>query len=101
MENSLDDALRSLAVAIGIDSVAHGIVSGLVGQEALRFSVDDVLVRADEAYCSGFDGFRPFGRIAQDQDGLAQGRRFFLDAAGVGEDQAESPEDANKAYNSR
>ena len=71
MENSLDDALRSLAVAIGIDSVAHGIVSGLVGQEPLRFGIDDILVRADEAYRAGFDGFRPFGRIAQDQDRLA------------------------------
>ena len=66
MENSLDDALRCFAVAIGIDGVAHGIVSVLVGQEALRFGLDDILVRTDEAYCSGFDGFRPFGRIAQD-----------------------------------
>ncbi len=55
-------------------------------------------MRADEADRPGFHGFRPFRRIAQDQNRFAKRRRFFLDAAGIGQYQIAEAHEVGKGF---
>ena len=49
-------------------------------------------------YRAGIYGFRPFCRIAQDQNGFAERRGFFLDAAGIGEDETAMMHKVGKGF---
>ena len=45
------------------------------------------MIGSDEFDGAGFDGFGALGFLAKDEDGLAEGGSFFLDAAGIGDEQ--------------
>ena len=72
---------RRLAVAV------EGLVGG--GRfERADGGGDAVAVRAGQDVPAGFDGFDPFGFVAQGNTGNFQPVGLFLHAAGVGEEHA-------------
>ena len=67
--------------------MAHGLVLGLIGEQAAEFAVDDVLLGADELQRAGCHALGALGGVAHDEHRLAKARGLLLDAAGVGEDE--------------
>ena len=67
--------------------MAHGLVLGLIGEQAAELSVDDVLLGADELQRAGCHALGALGGVAHDEHRLAQARGLLLDAARVGEDE--------------
>ena len=66
--------------------MAHGLVLGLIAEQAAELAVDDVLLGADELQCAGRNALGALGGVPQDDNRLAQ-RGLLLDATGVGEDE--------------
>ena len=66
--------------------MAHGLVLGLIAEQAAELAVDDVLPGADELQRAGGNALGALGRVAHDEHRLAQARGLLLDAARVGED---------------
>ncbi len=81
------DALARMSVTVGVRSVAHGLVLGLIGEKATELAVDDVLLGADELQRAGGHALGALRGVAHDEHRLAQARGLLLDAAGVGEDE--------------
>ena len=75
-----------LAVAIGVDGLGHTLVGLRVVEEGADFADDEVVVGAHEVDGAALEGFGTLGGVAHHEDGLAQARGLFLDAATVGED---------------
>ena len=90
------DALGGAPVSVGVAAVRLCAAGGAVGQEGRGPRDDLLLVRAHELGEAGLDAFRPLGLLAQDQHGLVEGRRFLLDAAGIGEDEAGAAHQAHE-----
>ena len=67
--------------------MAHGLVLGLIGEQAAELAVDHVLLGADELQRAGGHALGALGGVAHDEHGLAQARGLLLDAARVGEDE--------------
>ena len=67
--------------------MAHGLVLGLIGEQAAELAVDDVLLGADELQRAGCHALGALGGVAHDEHRLAQARGLLLDAARVGEDE--------------
>lgn len=67
--------------------MAHGLVLGLIAEQAAELAVDDVLLGADELQRAGGDALGALGGVAHDEHRLAQARSLLLDAARVGEDE--------------
>lgn len=67
--------------------MAHGLVLGLIAEQAAELVVDDVLLGADELQRAGGNALGAFGGVAHDEHRLTQARGLLLDAAGVGEDE--------------
>lgn len=67
--------------------MAHGLVLGLIAEQAAELAVDDILLGADELQRTGGDALGALGGVAHDEHRLAQTRRLLLDSAGVGEDE--------------
>lgn len=67
--------------------MAHGLVLGLIAEQAAELAVDDVLLGADELQRAGRNALGALGGITHDEHRLAKARRLLLDAAGVGEDE--------------
>ena len=67
--------------------MAHGLVLGLIAEQAAELAVDEVLLGADELQRAGCNALGTLGGIAHDEHWLAQARSLLLDAAGVGEDE--------------
>lgn len=67
--------------------MAHGLVLGLIAEQAAELAVDDVLLGADEFQRAGRHALGSLGGVAHDEHWLAQARGLLLDAAGVGEDE--------------
>lgn len=67
--------------------MAHGLVLGLIGEQAAELAVDDILFCADELQRAGGDSLGALGGIAHDEHRLAQARGLLLYAARVGEDE--------------
>ena len=82
----VDDSFAGVAVAVGIDGLAHAAVGGGLVEQGGDGAGDAVEVRSDELDRAGGDGFGAFGGVAHDEYGLAQAGGFLLDAAAVGED---------------
>jgi len=72
VHEGIEDACASLAVAVGVMGVAHGLVGGLIQQQAVDFPHDGGAVCADQFYRAGSDGLGTFGGVAHDQYRLAQ-----------------------------
>lgn len=81
------DALARMSVTVGVRSVAHGLVLGLIGEKATELAVDDVLLGADELQRAGGHALGALGGVAHDEHRLAQARGLLLNAARVGEDE--------------
>lgn len=67
--------------------MAHGLVLGLIAEQAAELAVDDVLLGADELQRAGCHALGALGGVAHDEHRLAQARGLLLDAARVGEDE--------------
>ena len=67
--------------------MAHGLVLGLIAEQATELAVDDVLLGAYELERTGSHALGALGGVAHDEHRLAQARRLLLDAARVGEDE--------------
>ena len=67
--------------------MAHGLVLGLIGEQAAELTVDHVLLGAHELQRAGGHALGTLGGVAHDEHGLAQARGLLLDAARVGEDE--------------
>lgn len=67
--------------------MAHGLVLGLIAEQATELAVDDVLLGADELQRAGGHALGALGGVTHDEHRLAQARGLLLDAAGVGEDE--------------
>lgn len=67
--------------------MTHGLVLGLIREQAAELAVDDVLLGADELQRAGGHALRALGGVAHDEHRLAQARGLLLDAARVGEDE--------------
>lgn len=67
--------------------MAHGLVLGLIAEQAAELAVDDVLLGADELQRAGGHALGALGGVAHDEHRLAQARGLLLDAARVGEDE--------------
>ncbi len=67
--------------------MAHGLVLGLIAEQATKLAVDDVLLGADELQRAGGHALGTLGGVAHDEHRLAQARGLLLDAARVGEDE--------------
>ena len=66
--------------------MAHGLVLGLIAEQAAELAVDEVLLGADELQRACCHALGTLGGVAHDEHGLAQARGLLLDAARVGED---------------
>ena len=62
------------------------ILDGVVKKRGGLFH-DEIFVGSDKADGSGVDGLGAFGFLAHDEDGFAEGGSFFLDSAGVGDEE--------------
>ena len=80
------DPFAGVAVAVGVDGLAHAGVGGGVVEQGADGAGDAVEVGADKADGACSDGLGAFGGVAHDEHGLVQAGGFFLDAAAVGED---------------
>ena len=67
--------------------MAHGLVLGLIAEQAAELEVDHVLLGADELQRAGGHALGALGGVAHDEHRLAQARCLLLDAARVGEDE--------------
>lgn len=67
--------------------MAHGLVLGLIGEQAAELAVDDVLLGTDELQRASGNALGALGGVAHDEHRLAQARGLLLDTAGVGEDE--------------
>lgn len=67
--------------------MAHGLVLGLIAEQAAELAVDDILLGADELQRTGGDALWALGGVAHDEHRLAQTRRLLLDAARVCQDE--------------
>ena len=67
--------------------MAHGLVLGLIAEQATKLAVDDVLLGADELQRAGGNALGTLGGVAHDEHRLAQTRRLLLDAARVCQDE--------------
>ena len=80
-----DDALRRVAVAVGVRRARHAGVRGRIGQQRLAARDDAVGIGADERQRAGLDALAALGGLARHEHGLAERGRLLLDAAGVGD----------------
>lgn len=67
--------------------MAHGLVLGLIAEQAAELAVDEVLLGADELQRAGCNALGTLGGVAHDEHRLTQTRGLLLYAAGVGEDE--------------
>lgn len=70
--------------------MTHGLVLGLIAEQAAELAVDNVLLGADELQRAGRHALGALGGVAHDEHRLAQARGLLLDAAGVCEDEVAS-----------
>lgn len=81
------DAFARMPVTVGIRRMAHGLVLGLIGEQAAELAVDHVLLGADELQRAGGHALGALGGVSHDEHGLAQARGLLLDAARVCQDE--------------
>ncbi len=67
--------------------MGHLVVVGRILEEAADFGDDEVVVGTDEFDGAGVEGFGALGGVAHHEDRFSEAGGFFLDAAGVGEDE--------------
>src|SRR5262249_45818088 len=82
-----EDLIAGGAVAIRVYGPSHTLVRITVGEQRVRFVVDLVLVCSHQHRHARLDSFGPFGGLAHYENRLAEGGGFFLNPAGVGQDQ--------------
>ena len=74
----------------------HGRVGCFIVKQAFGLCNDPVGIRAHQLGGSGRDALRPLGRLAHDENRLAERRSFFLHASTVGQNQGRNVEQADK-----
>ena len=81
------NALTCMSVTVGIRRMTHGLVLGLIAEQAAELAVDDILLGTDELQRAGRHALGALGGVSHDEHRLAQARGLLLDATGVGEDE--------------
>lgn len=81
------DTSARMPITIGVRRMAHGLVLGLIAEQAAELTVDDVLLGADELQRAGRHALGSLGGVSHDEHWLAQARGLLLDAARIGEDE--------------
>lgn len=76
-----------MTVTIWVRRMAHGLVLGLIAEQAAELAVDYVLLGADELQRAGRNALGALRGVAHDEHRLAQARGLLLNAARVGEDE--------------
>ena len=92
LEEDLDNTLGGVAVPKRRD--AAGLAFS--GEDGLGCGCDFCRVGSDEEVCAFGNGDGALGVFAESETGDAEGGGFFLDAAGIGEDQRGFAEQAEK-----
>ena len=64
----------------------HGCVGLGIAEQNTGLGGDFVGIRANQFYRAGLNRFRALGGVAHHQNRFSQRRRFFLDAARIGQD---------------
>src|SRR5581483_11214421 len=85
LQDTARNPLAGPAVAIWVVCARHRFVSCAIVQQPLAFFHDLAPVRSHQPCGSGCDSFGAFRLAAQHQNRLAEGRRFFLHPAGIGQ----------------
>ena len=67
--------------------MTHSFIFFFVREQPAKFTVDDVLLGADELQRAGGHALGALGGVAHDEHRLAKARRLLLDASRVGEDE--------------
>src|SRR6266513_6461047 len=93
-----DDAVAGPSVAEGIRDAGHRLVGLGIVEKAPGLLHDHARIRPDDAGATGLDGLGPLGAGPQDEHGLPQRRRLFLDPPGVGEDQRAPAHELHERY---
>ena len=95
--DSLGDSFRAVAVAVWVFSTRHVEICLGIGEQLVRFRHDAFTRHADDLGQAELRSFRTFRHFAQHQHRLLEGRRFFLNTAGVSEDQVAPLQQADES----
>ena len=63
------------------------LIFSVIVKELFGLRDDALFIGSDEANGTGFDSLGTLGFFAQDEDWFAEGGSFFLDSAGVGDEE--------------
>ena len=87
MYQNIRNPLAGEPIAIGIAGIAHLRVFLWILQKPLKALINHFFVRTHQLQCPGSNALWAFRGVSHNEDRLAQGRRFLLNAAGVRQDQ--------------
>jgi len=76
----------------------HAFVFRHVVKQPRGLPHDTIFVGADQFDGTGFNGLRPFGFLAQNQDWFAQRRGLLLNAARIGDQHVRAPHQVHKGH---
>src|SRR6267154_2408603 len=97
MQNAGNLLARS-PVAKGVHGGAHALGPGLVREGGVEQFAQTLGVVAYQDCHAGFDGFGALGIASENEQRLAEGWRFFLNAAGIGDEQPSVLEQVDKIW---
>jgi len=97
MQNAGNLLARS-PVAKGVHGGAHALGPGLVGEGEVEQFAETFWVVAYQDGDAGFDGFGALGIATENEQWLAERWRFFLNAAGIGDEQPGVLEQVDKIW---
>src|SRR5882724_1460269 len=95
MQNAGNLLARS-PVAKGVHGGAHALGPGLVGEGEVEQFAETFWVVAYQDGDAGFYGFGALGIATENEQWLAERWRFFLNAAGIGDEQPRVLEQVNE-----
>ena len=81
-----DNAPRRMAIAVGGCPLGHLPVGRRVIQQPPGRADDGIEIRANQFDHAGGHGLGPLRLLAQNQDGLTEGRGLLLNAARIAQD---------------
>ena len=80
----IKNAFGCVTITERVSGLRHRAILVRVRKQLFASRNDRVDLCPDQASCSSLDGLRTLCRIAKNENRFSEGRRFFLDAAGIG-----------------